>query len=291
LSLYFPSLYFPGPGKGVDLKSKIILAAVITIVVSAVTWALDDTPANRSGEVDRYFTKYPLQKRVQQSFEPSTRALPPGLREQFTNLIISSINFSTLEKTMKDQMIKYFTADELKTLADSDDPGVRRSIVGKSSAYMSEVGRTFEVETSEALTRANPDIIKVILNDGGLGTRVKELYSAIAAKDEKKRYEMETPPIRETMSFDEWKRDTGPDNLRQQTARKFVQGELDKICSCSPWAYESGPRTFRCVVVVRGTTEDNKGRRKSNRFLEMWESVDGEWYYGMGDPRGLEDCP
>lgn len=273
---------------------KITLAAVAIILLSAIAWALDDTQENRSREADRYFIKYPLQTRLQQPIEESAHSLPAGVRQKYRDLVVMNFDITTLEKAMKDSMIKHFTADELKALADSDDPAVRKSIVQKSDAYMSEVERAFGVGEEEALAKASPEIIRAILNDGRLGIRVKERCSAVAAKDARKDYEMESPTIRRGLPFEEWKKNTIYHNPQQRSGQKvsplrLVRGELDKICSCGPFG--STVQTFRCALLVRATAEDSKGKRKPIRFLEMWESVDGEWYFGIEDPLGLQECP
>jgi hypothetical protein len=231
---------------------------------------------------------------LQQTIYQMALSLPPDLRKKFKGLMISNIDIPALEKVIKDGMIKHFTAEELKSLADSDASLIGESLAKKYDAYMLEVMPDVEAKMGEALAKAlakaSPKIVEAILNDGRLGIRVKNRYSAIAENNAKTQYDMVPPAIRRNMTFEEWKKYAGLDQTQQQSAQKVVQGELEKICYCGPSMYENGSQTLRCTLFVRVTTEDG-GHRKPNRLFQMWESVDGEWYHGYTDHHELEDCP
>jgi tetratricopeptide (TPR) repeat protein len=128
-------------------------------------------------------------------------------------------------------------------------------------------------------------------NEDRLKRRVKDSYTATRKGDYKTRYEMMNPHIRKMMSFEAFKKDMGAERPQQKDEPKIVQGELEKICYCGDWAYKSGPHPLRCVFILRMTMEEAGGNQKVFRVLEMWEHLDGEWYYGYTDHHELEDCP
>jgi hypothetical protein len=167
------------------MKMKAIVAAVAIILVSANTWALDDTPANRNREADRFLTKNSLQESLQHTIYRMALSLQDDLRKKFKGLMLSNIDIPTLENVIKDGMIKHFIAEELKSLADSDASLISESLAKKYNAYTLEVMPAVEASMGEALAKASPMIMEAILNDGRLRIRVKNRYSAIAGNDAK----------------------------------------------------------------------------------------------------------
>jgi len=113
-----------------------------------------------------------------------------------------------------------------------------------------------------------------------LSARISQYYSAFDTYDYKTMYEMIPPGIRQVMTFEEWKRDWGLDQPQERRPKKIRKAELDEICSCSE---------RRCVLIVRLTLEDSEGRVSIGRVGEMWEHINGEWYYGY--PSEGDTCP
>lgn len=112
-----------------------------------------------------------------------------------------------------------------------------------------------------------------------LNARIWRYYSAFDTNDYKTMYEMIPPGIRQVMTFEEWKRDRGLDQPQEKRTRKIRKAELDEICRC-------GER--RCVIIVRLKLADSEGRESIGRVGEMWEHIDGEWYYGY--PSEYNSC-
>jgi hypothetical protein len=273
------------------MKKNIMLGAVTVILVSATCWGLEDTPANRSREADRLISTNRIQEGMHQAIDHIAQILPIGMRKTFKDQMIANIDISTLERAMKEGMIKHFTVEEIQALANFGTSSASGSLVDKHEAYTLEVMRAFGESIEAALAKVSPEIVKWVSNDGRLGVRVKNLYTAIASKDLTTRYQMESVAIRHRMTFDGWKKDSGSDKPQRPSTEKIVQGELEKVCDCNPWEYDDGQQTLRCRILVLMTTEDSEGHRNTNRLLEMWESVDGEWYHGITDHHEWEDCP
>jgi len=63
---------------------------------------------------------------------------------------------------------------------------------------------------------------------------------------------------------------------------------LRKVCSCAAILDERGKR-LRCVLLVF-IIEDKPGGFQG-QLLEMWEYLDGEWYYGFTDHHEFDNCP
>lgn len=115
---------------------KIFLALVITVLVSNLSWAIENTLKNRTKEADRYFAVTPPNEMMQDMAQQMSMNLPVEQREGFKDLLIKYVDIVALEATIKNAMINHFTADELKGLADFYGSSVGKSTMKKFGAYM-----------------------------------------------------------------------------------------------------------------------------------------------------------
>jgi hypothetical protein len=205
------------------MKKHIILGAVGIILASAITWALEDTPANRSREAERLISRDRIEEGMQQAIDHMAQVIPTGLRKNFNDQMIMSIDISALERAMREAMIKRFTADEMQAFADSGASSVGGSLEEKREAYTLEVMHAFSQTLDAGFAKVSPEIAKWVLEDGRLGLRVSNFYSAIANNDLNKRYEMESVAIRHRMTLEEWKKDAGFDKPQRQSTVKILQ--------------------------------------------------------------------
>jgi hypothetical protein len=274
------------------MKKSTILGLFAIVLISTSPWALEDTPANRSKEVDRLISRDQLQEGMQQAIDHMAQVIPIGLRKTFKNQMIMSIDITALEKAMREGMSKHFTADEIQALADSQPSSVGGSLEEKREAYTLEVMHAFSQALDAALAKVKPEMVKWVSGDDRLRIRVKELHSAMSENDSRTQYKMLSPPVGRKMTFEAWKKDLGLDVPKQiPTGKGMVRADLEKVCSCRPWVYGDQQETFRCTILVRVATESIEGDGKPHRLLEMWEYVDGEWYHGYTDHHRWEDCP
>jgi len=141
---------------------------------------------------------------------------------------------------------------------------------------------SYTPEHQKAQANQSSEIIEAILADGHLEKRVKERISAKATGDLKSLYEMEHPSLRQYLSFLE--------QQQQESKPKLIDADLEKICHCGLVVDPDGIQTLRCTLLVDVSVED-EGHLEQIRILEMWESVDGEWYHGYTDHHFWENCP
>src|SRR5262249_59173873 len=81
--------------------------------------------------------------------------LPPDQRDQFKKLITSQLDITALTKAMTDSMVKHFTTEELKALADFYGSPVGKSAMQKFGAYMADIIPTLEAEIIKNQAKVN----------------------------------------------------------------------------------------------------------------------------------------
>ena len=135
---------------------KMILTSLLVLVVGPV-WALDDTPANREQEAARYLQVTPPKEMMSDMAEQMAKSVPQDQRDSFKALLMKHLDMAALTKAIKDAMIKNFTADELKALADFYGSPVGKSAMKKFGAYMADVMPSVQSEVMKAQASANSD--------------------------------------------------------------------------------------------------------------------------------------
>ena len=73
-------------------------------------------------------------------------------------MLTSQLDIPALTKAMTDAMVKHFTTEELKALADFDGSPVGKSAMQKFGAYMADVMPTMEAEITKAQTKASQSL-------------------------------------------------------------------------------------------------------------------------------------
>lgn len=126
-------------------------------------------------------------------------------------------------------------------------------------------------------------------DEARLKARIKAYSKAVESKDARAMYELQTPYIRAHMSFDDYKRDWRLDEAWSKQPRIHLTSELNRSCSCADWMYPDGSQTLRCVLLLQGTYGEAGARPEKVRWLDMWEYVKGEWYFGI--PGEGDQCP
>jgi hypothetical protein len=135
---------------------KIIIVLFITFLTIPV-WALDDTMANREQEATRYLAAAPPRELFEDMAEHMAANLPPEQREDFKTLLLKYLDIDAVTKGMKASMVKTFTADELKALADFYESPVGKSAMKKMGLYMEDVMPIIQAEIMKAQAKANQE--------------------------------------------------------------------------------------------------------------------------------------
>lgn len=127
--------------------------ALLTIPLSA----LEDSKANREQEAARYLKATPPKEMFEDMAEQMAKTMPADQREDFKALLVKHLDIEALTKAMTDSMVKSFTADELKALADFYGSPVGKSAMKKFGTYMADVMPSIQKEIMKAQEKAKQE--------------------------------------------------------------------------------------------------------------------------------------
>lgn len=134
------------------MKTTIVIVAVI--LMGAPVWAAEDTPETRAVEADRYLAVMPPVELFEDMTDQMAASLPEDQRREFEDLMTRHLDIPALEKAMREALIRHFTADELKALADFYGSEVGKSAMAKFGVYMAELMPVIQTEIMKAQARA-----------------------------------------------------------------------------------------------------------------------------------------
>ena len=140
--------------------NKIVLIVVCSFCVSSlsnlIAGDIADTPETRRREAERYLRATPPKAMFADLAEKAAMNVPPADRDRFKQTLTSSLDIEALTKVMTDAMVKHFTTDELKALADFYGSPVGKSAMSKfGTVHMAEVMPTIQAEMVKAQAKAN----------------------------------------------------------------------------------------------------------------------------------------
>ena len=129
------------------MQKQILALAVVTLFASsALVISGTDTAETRRREAERYL-QVSLPKALFEDMADKMAAnLPPDQREQFKRVMRTQLDIAALTKAMTDAMVKNFTTDELKALADFYGSPVGKSAMQKFGAYMADIMPVVQAE-------------------------------------------------------------------------------------------------------------------------------------------------
>ena len=155
------------------IAARLLLLALL-LPFSLPAFALEDTPQNREQQADRYLAVVPPQSMMTDMSSKMAETLPEEQRDQFKALMTKYLDLGRVTAAIKAAMIKTFTADELKALADFYGSDVGKSAMAKMGTYMSEVMPATMSEVQSALTKAQGEAHKEQPNQGDRDKGTKE---------------------------------------------------------------------------------------------------------------------
>lgn len=126
---------------------KYTLTTLILFISCALTLSAPDTPETRRHEAERYLQATPPKALFEDMADKMAANLPQDQRDQFKKLMTSQLDIAALTKAMIDSMVKHFTTEELKALADFYGSPVGKSAMQKFGAYMADIMPTMEAES------------------------------------------------------------------------------------------------------------------------------------------------
>src|SRR5258705_1388758 len=100
------------------MKQKLVVLVLLTLFAWSPVFSAADTPETRRKEAERYLQVSPPKALFEDMADKMAETLPADQREQFKKLMTTQVDIAALSKAMIDAMVKNFTTEELKTLAD-----------------------------------------------------------------------------------------------------------------------------------------------------------------------------
>lgn len=130
------------------------VAIVVLLGVTTASFAIDDTPENRTAQINRYLAATPISDMMRDMADAMAMNLPPSDRAAFRDVLTKYINHDVLATAMAQAMSKHFTANELEALADLYSSPVGKSAMSKMGVYMAEVMPVVQAEVLRAFGEA-----------------------------------------------------------------------------------------------------------------------------------------
>jgi hypothetical protein len=120
--------------------------------------ALEDTPENRSAQIDRYFAAMPPENLLNEMVGNIAARVPEDQRTQFVESTTKQLDLAKVRTAMHDGMAKHFTADEIRVLADFHGSELGRSATEKFGPYMADVMPAVQAEVVSAVRKASDEM-------------------------------------------------------------------------------------------------------------------------------------
>ena len=132
------------------MKQKFVILLVLTLFPWSSVFSAADTPETRRKEAERYLQVSPPKA----LFEDMADKMADQ-RDQFKKLMTTQVDIAALSKAMTDAMVKNFTTEELKALADFYGSPVGKSAMQKFGAYMADIMPVVQAEIMKAAAKMN----------------------------------------------------------------------------------------------------------------------------------------
>ena len=143
----------------ISMQKYTFTLTIITLFTScALAFSAPDTPETRRQEAERYLQATPPKALFEDMADKMAANLPPDQRDQFKKLMTSQLDIAALTKAMIDSMVKHFTTEELKALADFYGSPVGKSAMQKFGAYMADIMPAMEAEIMKAQAKLDQSL-------------------------------------------------------------------------------------------------------------------------------------
>jgi hypothetical protein len=137
------------------MKEKVLVLLVVTVCASSPVFGAPDTPETRRKEAERYLQVSPPKALFEDMADKMAETLPADQREQFKKVMTTQIDIPALSKAMTDAMVKDFTTEELKALADFYGSPVGKSAMKKFGTNMADIMPVVQAEIMKAAAKMN----------------------------------------------------------------------------------------------------------------------------------------
>ena len=137
------------------MKRKLVILLILTLSAWSPVFSASDTPETRHHEADRYLQAVPPKALFEDMADKMATSLPADQRQQFKQMITKDLDIAAVSKAMTDAMVKHFTTEELKALADFYGSPVGKSAMQKFGAYMVDLMPVIQAEMMKAQAKLN----------------------------------------------------------------------------------------------------------------------------------------
>jgi hypothetical protein len=143
------------PYQSPTMKQKLFVLILLTLCAWSPIFSATDTPETRRREAERYLQVSPPKALFEDMADKMAASLPADQREQFKKVMTTEVDIAALSKAMTDAMVKNFTTEELKALADFYGSPVGKSAMKKFGAYMADIMPVMQAEILKAAAKMN----------------------------------------------------------------------------------------------------------------------------------------
>ena len=132
---------------------SLLLALLVGLAAhTAGAQTVADSPANRQTQADRYLAAAPPKELFENMTKRIMASVPEGAqRDQMLKMFTTGIDMDALSKAMKDSLVKHFTAEELKALADFYGSPVGKSAMSKMGDYTADLMPIIQAQVMKAM--------------------------------------------------------------------------------------------------------------------------------------------
>ena len=133
-----------------------------TVVILALLTAggsfgdtIPDTPENRQKQAERYLLAIPARTLIEDiaTTIATSRGAGPD-REKIIHVLIAELDFDAVNKAIKNSLVKVFTAEEIRAMADFYGSPAGKSAMSKTREYMTDLGPALQPELAKAQAKA-----------------------------------------------------------------------------------------------------------------------------------------
>jgi hypothetical protein len=124
---------------------------------SLPAFAIEDTPQNRAQQAARYLQAAPPEGIVEDMARRIAAGLPQDKRQPFIAAMEKDANAAAIKDAAQAALVKVFTADELKGLADFYSSPVTKSAMSKMGTYMHDAMPAIMKEVEAAAQKAEKE--------------------------------------------------------------------------------------------------------------------------------------
>ena len=139
-------------------KQTFALTIVTLFTLATFVFSATDTPETRRREAERYLQANPPKALFEDMADKMAASLPPDQRQQFKRMMTADLDIAAVSKAMTDAMVKNFTTEELKALADFYGSPIGKSAMQKFGTYMADLMPVLQAEMIKAQAKMNQSV-------------------------------------------------------------------------------------------------------------------------------------